>query len=399
MKTIETLANVLASGKVKRLHTRETLREQTLAAHQWRVATLVLYVTRDAQASVAALFHDSPELVTGDIPAPVKWGKPDLEHQLRQMENEFVVGNGLELYQSDLEIKDVVKTCDYLELALFCTEERAMGNTTMTGILDNALHAASSYMERVKRERWLERLTEIYQYVLRYSDYECKRTAGGRLSLQDGRGGTLGPRSAARAGLFPGTDHEVRGAVEEEERAGGSEEGAPLPGQVHRDRVGEDHALGAVVGPILRNGERDFDYYTYFAGAGTYGEGNVSRATERRSEEVAGVVGAASGSEELPRKPEYLLDARAARAIHISESIEAGYRYRKESGQLPFAYEKAPAERATQVDGEASDTRELAEARTAFEEQEEEVILTGEEASRMYVAQDPEDHRRFDAAD
>jgi 5'-deoxynucleotidase YfbR-like HD superfamily hydrolase len=79
------LQDLLRASHVKRWHIVQTAREQTLAEHNYAVATLALALYNDvvgddltaapreiAMLVVAALFHDAPEVRTGDIPTPAK---------------------------------------------------------------------------------------------------------------------------------------------------------------------------------------------------------------------------------------------------------------------------------------------------------------------------------------
>lgn len=69
------LALTMDAGEVARFHAAPRVAPQTVAAHSWGVATLVLYLYPPArrQLLLEALYHDSAEVVTGDIPATFKW--------------------------------------------------------------------------------------------------------------------------------------------------------------------------------------------------------------------------------------------------------------------------------------------------------------------------------------
>lgn len=68
------IANTLESGGVVRYHTTPACGLQSDAAHQWGVAVLAAVLKPDIHAAelLAVLSHDTPELFTGDIPAPFK---------------------------------------------------------------------------------------------------------------------------------------------------------------------------------------------------------------------------------------------------------------------------------------------------------------------------------------
>ena len=80
-----TLQDLLRAQHVKRWHIVNTSREQTLAEHQYNVTTIALALYNSLVGvdlvinageicvlTLAALYHDAPEVRTGDIPTPSK---------------------------------------------------------------------------------------------------------------------------------------------------------------------------------------------------------------------------------------------------------------------------------------------------------------------------------------
>ncbi len=88
----------------------------------------------------AALFHDAPEILTGDLPTPVKYYNPAIQEAYKQIEH--VSGRkllsmlpealrpGYEplLLESDPEITRIVKAADKLSAYIKCVEELKAGN-------------------------------------------------------------------------------------------------------------------------------------------------------------------------------------------------------------------------------------------------------------------------------
>lgn len=117
------------AGAVKRYHTVRTLRLQTVAEHTFGVMQLIDHIYPDARKEVliAAMHHDLPEFVTGDIPAPVKRQLPRLAVLLEEAER------GTAPLYRDMDLtafeEAVVKWCDLMELVLWCLEEVQLGNT------------------------------------------------------------------------------------------------------------------------------------------------------------------------------------------------------------------------------------------------------------------------------
>ena len=91
--------------------------------------------------AAAALFHDAPEIITGDMPTPIKYYNPDIKTAYRQVEAvaqdkllsmlppELVPAYGPLVRESDKEVKRYVKAADKLSAYIKCVEEGKAGNT------------------------------------------------------------------------------------------------------------------------------------------------------------------------------------------------------------------------------------------------------------------------------
>lgn len=116
------------AAAVRRFHTKRTIQTDTLARHSFGVMQLIHFVWPECRKELvlAGMFHDLPEYVTGDIPAPVKRESPQMAVLLEELEK----GAG-PLYQ-DFHLtpaeETVLRWCDMVELALWCTEEVTLGN-------------------------------------------------------------------------------------------------------------------------------------------------------------------------------------------------------------------------------------------------------------------------------
>lgn len=141
------VSTLLAAGEVRRGHTVRDF-HQTIAEHSWRVAALLWHAYRGAPPAgliEAALFHDAAEILTGDIPAPAKWGNGALEAALREAEARFY-----EQYQLPLAppgaMKLVLKIADYVELYYTARDQRLPAQLQV-----NAGQAARRYYEELGR--------------------------------------------------------------------------------------------------------------------------------------------------------------------------------------------------------------------------------------------------------
>jgi len=93
------------------------------------------------KCAVAALYHDASEILTGDLPTPIKYYNPDIKEAYKQVER--IAGNRLldmlppelrasyEQYvlESDEALEPFVKGADKLSAHIKCLEEQKAGNT------------------------------------------------------------------------------------------------------------------------------------------------------------------------------------------------------------------------------------------------------------------------------
>lgn len=159
-------------GRVRRLHTCPTLREQTNADHSWGVAVLLdRLFGAPRELLVEALYHDVAEAETGDVPATAKWKRPALKAELDGAEVDarrtLGVARGEWLGPRHAE---ALALCDSLELMLFCFEDRRMGNRELEVVFDRLA-------ARMSRETaaW-ERAGDVVLELIRAHD--CARNGG-----------------------------------------------------------------------------------------------------------------------------------------------------------------------------------------------------------------------------
>ncbi len=89
--------------------------------------------------AVAAMFHDTTEIITGDMPTPIKYYNPEIkdaykkietvaENELLSMLPEDFKTEIVSAYQMDEHAKKLVKAADKLSALIKCIEELNMGN-------------------------------------------------------------------------------------------------------------------------------------------------------------------------------------------------------------------------------------------------------------------------------
>ncbi len=94
------------------------------------------------RAAVLGLYHDAHEIITGDMPTPVKYDNPDITTAFKAIEDEANKKLLLKLPEdlrdvfavalncdSDKELQPLVKAADKLSALIKCIDERKAGNT------------------------------------------------------------------------------------------------------------------------------------------------------------------------------------------------------------------------------------------------------------------------------
>ncbi len=93
------------------------------------------------KCAVAALYHDASEILTGDLPTPIKYYNPDIKTAYKQVER--IAGERIlnmlppalrESYEhlvleDDPDVTPIVKAADKLSAYIKCIEEQKAGNT------------------------------------------------------------------------------------------------------------------------------------------------------------------------------------------------------------------------------------------------------------------------------
>ena len=92
------------------------------------------------KCAAAALYHDCSEILTGDLPTPIKYHSPKIMaayKQVEQIANDKLLGtlppelrdafSGY-MQEDDADVHDIVKAADKLSAYIKCIEERKAGN-------------------------------------------------------------------------------------------------------------------------------------------------------------------------------------------------------------------------------------------------------------------------------
>lgn len=126
---------------------------ENIAEHSYQTAVLahaLALIRRDIlhlpvpdpdRCAVAALYHDASEILTGDLPTPIKYYNPEIKTAYKQVER--VAGERLlnmlppelrasyehDVLEDDEALAPIVKGADKLSAHIKCLEEQKAGNT------------------------------------------------------------------------------------------------------------------------------------------------------------------------------------------------------------------------------------------------------------------------------
>jgi len=129
------------------------------------------------RCAVAALYHDASEILTGDLPTPIKYYNPDIKGAYKQVER--IAGERLldmlppqlrESYQhlvleDDPSVEPVVKAADKLSAYIKCIEEQKAGNTEFDSAAEQTMKAMQK-MNRPELDWFLENCMEPFRLNL-----------------------------------------------------------------------------------------------------------------------------------------------------------------------------------------------------------------------------------------
>ena len=105
------------------------------------------------KCAVAALYHDASEILTGDLPTPIKYYNPDIKTAYKQVER--IAGERLLdmlpaqlrasyehlVLEDDGEVTPIVKAADKLSAYIKCMEEQKAGNTEFDSAAKQSMEA------------------------------------------------------------------------------------------------------------------------------------------------------------------------------------------------------------------------------------------------------------------
>jgi len=128
------------------------------------------------RAATLALFHDCPEILTGDLPTPVKYYNPEISNAYKQVED-ISANKLLSMLPDDISAEyrslffkqdddkplwKLVKTADKIDALIKCIEEVKSGNSEFK-------KAKQSTLELVKKLKMPEADIFLKEFLPAYS--------------------------------------------------------------------------------------------------------------------------------------------------------------------------------------------------------------------------------------
>lgn len=156
-------------GLVRRYHTWPIIGEQTVAAHSWGVAQILVRLWPESHVHLikAVLDHDILEYYTGDIPYPAKLRFPELGAAMDKAERQLEVDHDIQHNLLSYEVLRL-KACDLLELMMFSYYQMKMGNVYFERVWSvghSAVREVATLMSSDDKEKVLEFVEQIPERV------------------------------------------------------------------------------------------------------------------------------------------------------------------------------------------------------------------------------------------
>ena len=129
------------------------------------------------RCAVAAIYHDASEILTGDLPTPIKYYNPEIRNAYKEVER--IAGNRLLdmlppqlrpsyehlVLEDDEAVNPIVKAADKLSAYIKCVEEQKAGNTEFDSAAGQIMEAMKD-MERPELDWFLDNCLEAFSMTV-----------------------------------------------------------------------------------------------------------------------------------------------------------------------------------------------------------------------------------------
>lgn len=160
----------------------ENLSEHSLETAQIAHALAVIKNKRlggnvdPAFVALSAMYHDSSEIITGDMPTPVKYNNDEIKKAYKQMESaaedrlismlpEDFKDEFKKIYNPSQEVKRIIKAADKLSAIIKCIEELNMGNREFA-VAEKTLRKAVDDLSLPEAEIFINEFMESFSLSL-----------------------------------------------------------------------------------------------------------------------------------------------------------------------------------------------------------------------------------------
>lgn len=128
------------------------------------------------RAAVLAMFHDTTEIITGDMPTPIKYSNEKIrsvykeiektaEDQLLSLLPSDFTDAYKEVYETEDEYKRIIRAADKISALIKCIEEGKAGNTEFSVAEQSTLKAVKN-LELPEAEVFIEEFLGSYRLTL-----------------------------------------------------------------------------------------------------------------------------------------------------------------------------------------------------------------------------------------
>lgn len=131
----------------------------------------------DANAvAVAAMFHDTSEIITGDMPTPIKYYNANIKNVYKEIEHiaedrlisllpEDMRDDFAPIYNPDTEAQTLIKAADKISALIKCIEEKNSGNQEFKSAEKSTIDAIKS-MNLPEADAFLDEFLDSYSLTL-----------------------------------------------------------------------------------------------------------------------------------------------------------------------------------------------------------------------------------------
>lgn len=145
------------AGKVRRWHTENTVRQQTISDHVYNLMRIYLYIWGNPEPSLVCrmMFHDFEEFYLGDLP---HWAAciPDFKTAYKKAEGELL-SEFMEIPSSHA-YDHRIKICDWIEALEFMMDECMLGN-------DHLFERMEKLYQKLEKEIYNEEKGRVFKYL------------------------------------------------------------------------------------------------------------------------------------------------------------------------------------------------------------------------------------------